>query len=254
MSGFLSREAQAALQDDDEAALRLFYQSHGQPHPFAGSASGSAYPPSLWTPDTYSSMSYSQSSAAQSYTAPLQYVSWPSSSLPSLQPADYAGSNYPSSLSPGYAPSTTPIVPSSPYLSEPWPNAPWPALHPDDVDNGSSASRSVSPNPSDLHHFGHLLPDGKSWRCAHEGCTSQARFTRGCDLRKHFRRHTKSLFCRHDSCPQSREGGFSSKKDRDRHESRHQPGVLCSHPECGKLFSRVDNMKDHVRRIHGKKR
>lgn len=149
-------------------------------------------------------------------------------------------------------------VPSSPYSAEPWPQQTWQTLHPDDFDGSSPAgisdiSRSSSPNnPADLQNFGHPLPDGRSWRCAHPGCTSQATFIRGCDLRKHFRRHTKSLFCRHEDCPQSTEGGFSSKKDRDRHEAKHRPGVSCEWEGCDRKFSRVDNMKDHVRRIHRK--
>ena len=246
MSGFFSSDAEAALRGEDEA-LGIFYQNRNEQNPYSGhSASGSPYSHQQWTPAAYSSMSYPPNQASMgSFVPPSQYVSWPSTSLPPLQPVGYTASPYHQS--------STPIVPSSPYPAESWSNAPWPALHPDDVEASSGNSRSVSPNPADLHNFGILLSDGKTWRCAHRGCTSQARFTRGCDLRKHFRRHTKSLFCRHEDCPQSREGGFSSRKDRDRHESRHKPGVKCSHPDCDRKFSRVDNMKDHVRRIHDKK-
>ena len=149
------------------------------------------------------------------FSTPSQYVSWPT-----LDPNTFPRGQY--------APPPPPaphIVPSSSYSCEQhWPNAPWPTLHPDDAEV-SSNSRSASPNPADLHNFGFPLPDGRSWRCAYPNCTSQAQFTRGCDLRKHYRRHTKSLFCRHEECPQSREGGFSSRKDRDRHESK----VLLTH-------------------------
>ena len=111
----------------------------------------------------------------------------------------------------------------------------------------------------------------QTWRCAYPGCTSRAVFTRGCDLRKHFNRHSKHLFCRVEGCPQSAPrdvadgkrgsisatGGFSSKKDRARHEAKHNPGIRCEwrNPDgeqCGRVFSRMDNMKDHVRRIHKK--
>ena len=111
----------------------------------------------------------------------------------------------------------------------------------------------------------------QSWRCAYPGCTSRATFTRGCDLRKHYNRHSKHLFCRVEGCPQSEAaaasraksadqpltGGFSSKKDRARHEAKHNPGIKCEWrgadgEECGRVFSRMDNMKDHVRRIHNK--
>lgn len=141
---------------------------------------------------------------------------------------------------------------------------------------------------SSLHAFGIAIrsPDSttvQAWRCGFPKCTSRAVFTRGCDLRKHYNRHSKHLFCRVEGCPQSEAacvataqqqaiqagagpcdpsklavtGGFSSKKDRARHEAKHNPGIKCewrgpNGEECGRLFSRMDNMKDHVRRIHNK--
>lgn len=122
---------------------------------------------------------------------------------------------------------------------------------PSDFESFSSRPHPPSPlsNPGDLRRYGIPTGDG-AWRCAHPGCTSQAVFRRGCDLRKHFNRHRKHLFCRHKGCPQSRQGGFSSKKDRARHEAKHNPGIVCEWDGCGRVFSRVDNMKDHMRRIH----
>lgn len=141
---------------------------------------------------------------------------------------------------------------------------------------------------SSLHAYGIPIRSPGSaavqaWRCAFPNCTSRAVFTRGCDLRKHYNRHSKHLFCRIEGCPQSEAaciavaqqqaiqagaeasdpsklavtGGFSSKKDRARHEAKHNPGIKCewkgpNGEECGRLFSRMDNMKDHVRRIHNK--
>lgn len=151
---------------------------------------------------------------------------------------------------------------------------------------GALRSNSTSSNTS-LHAYGipvneapsmmtaSLSPQSSSqsqaWRCAYPGCTSRATFTRGCDLRKHYNRHSKHLFCRVEGCPQSEAaaasrakstdqpltGGFSSKKDRARHEAKHNPGIKCEWrgpegEECGRVFSRMDNMKDHVRRIHSK--
>lgn len=129
----------------------------------------------------------------------------------------------------------------------------------------SSDCRSLSPIPSDLRAYGFPNKNG-TWSCAYPGCTSRAVFTRGCDLRKHHKRHTKSFFCRHESCPQATGGGFSSKKDLARHEAKHNPGVLCDWDGCDRVFSRVDNMvslhstkrqtklmipqRDHVKRIH----
>ncbi|KAK5173077.1 uncharacterized protein LTR77_003199 [Saxophila tyrrhenica] len=116
----------------------------------------------------------------------------------------------------------------------------------------SDVSRSASPSASEMAKWGHRNDNG-TWRCAYPGCTSRSTFSRGCDLRKHYKRHTKSLFCRHDGCPQATEGGFSSKKDRARHEAKHDPQILCEWEGCNRLFSRVDNMKDHVRRVHKKR-
>lgn len=136
----------------------------------------------------------------------------------------------------------------------------------------TTSSLSASPSTTSLHQYGiPVLPEASSstnqaWRCAYPGCTSRAIFTRGCDLRKHFNRHSKHLFCRVEGCPQSEaeattnratSGGFSSKKDRARHEAKHNPGIRCewrgpAGEECGRIFSRMDNMKDHVRRIHKK--
>jgi hypothetical protein len=135
-------------------------------------------------------------------------------------------------------------------------------------DRSPSMSRSMSPSSPDLRNYGYANKNG-TWSCAYPGCTSRAVFTRGCDLRKHHKRHTKSFFCRHEGCPQATGGGFSSKKDLARHEAKHNPGVLCDWDGCDRVFSRVDNMvcsidlientanmsnaipqRDHVKRIH----
>lgn len=146
-------------------------------------------------------------------------------------------------LSPSSAPAVS--VASSSAIS----TSPAPTLS--DFESPSSRHPPGSPpsNPADLTRYG--IPAGEGvWRCAYPACTSQAIFRRGCDLRKHFNRHRKHLFCRHEGCPQSKQGGFSSKKDRARHEAKHNPGIACEWDGCGRVFSRVDNMKDHVRRIH----
>ena len=109
-------------------------------------------------------------------------------------------------------------------------------------------SRSPSPHASDLYNYGTLNTDHRTWRCAYPGCNSKAIFVRPCDLRKHFHRHNKQFFCRHEGCPQATEGGFSSKKDRARHESKHNPGVPCEWEGCERIFSRVDNMRNHMQR------
>ncbi|KAL5335105.1 hypothetical protein BJX70DRAFT_332741 [Aspergillus crustosus] len=120
------------------------------------------------------------------------------------------------------------------------------------------SNTSPSSNTKDLTLYGTPSPTHPgAWHCAYPSCTSPALFRRGCDLRKHYNRHQKHLFCRvDDACPQSNPeipgAGFSSKKDRDRHEAKHNPGIACewAGEGCERVFSRVDNMKDHVRRIH----
>ena len=239
---------------EDQETRRIFYQNQAQN---ARTSQFSSRPSYSHQYATSPAMVTTASRAPPVYSTPANYTSWPGSSWPATGSNDYSRSDYGRTeygrseygRSP-YATVSTPFVPSSPYLAEQsYSNAPWPPLHPDDI--ASEHSRSTSPNPADLHNFGNPLPDGRSWRCAYPNCTSSATFTRGCDLRKHFKRHTKSIYCRYEDC-QSREVGFSSKKDRDRHESRHAPRIHCTQRDCERVFSRVDNMKDHVRRIHRK--
>ena len=217
MSGFLSSEAERALMGEEEEARRLFYSdplNHPPPpgHPaYQGHQHVPVVPSQRWPP-TYS----------------------PGPSDPQMRERSLSAAH------------------PSPYATEEYSTSSWSSLHPDDVDDASpQLSRASSPgNPSDLQNFGYPLGDGVSWKCAYPGCSSQSVFTRGCDLRKHFRRHEKTLFCRYDGCSAATEGGFSSRKDRDRHEAKHRPDIPCEWRGCGRVFSRVDNMKDHVRRIH----
>ncbi|KAG8526882.1 uncharacterized protein KY384_008311 [Bacidia gigantensis] len=160
MSGYLN--------PNPEDPQDLYYQTQGT---YATSRGRTNTPSGYsqqthWETTTYPDMSQS---ASHSFAAPSQYVSWPNT-YPQLGTPDYPQSHY--------SQSSAPIVPSSPYAAQPWPNAPWPALHPDDVEAPSDNSRSTSPNPGDLASFGILLPDGRSWRCSYRGCTSQATFTR----------------------------------------------------------------------------
>ena len=210
MSGYLSREDEAVFSAQEAEARRNSYRTTVHDPHLAERASRSPYQ-QQWTTALHPAMNSAQTQTSPyAFSTPAQYVPWPSPS-----PNAFAGGQY--------VPSAPHVVPSSPFSSEQqWPNVPWPTLPSNDVDVPSN-SRSASPNPADLHNFGFPLPDGKRWRCAYPNCTSQTEFTRGCDLRKHYRRHTKFFFCRHEQCPQSSEGGFSSRKDRDRHESKVLP-------------------------------
>lgn len=134
----------------------------------------------------------------------------------------------------------------------------WPT--PEPSSHLSESPQSSSPTPpadspqagtSDLLTLGAQLEDG-SWRCTFPGCSSKSSFERGCDLRKHYKRHSRHLFCRNQGCPKSISGGFSSRKDRARHEARHNPTITCEWEGCTRLFSRMDNMRDHYKRVHQK--
>ncbi|KAI9662784.1 MAG: hypothetical protein M1829_006128 [Trizodia sp. TS-e1964] len=239
MPSIFSTEAERVLGgEDDQTTIFPNYQPHLQPACLLYS----------YAQDTQTSGAYTQSS-----TIPYsQSGYWPSltmmqeSTLASSRPEQQA--SYPTStVYPPYEPTisqaqsvlqiqTSSLAPISGSLFP---------------DSRSSPTRSLSPNATDLNNYGTQDPDG-SWCCAYPGCSSKARFGRGCDLRKHYKRHTKFLYCRYEGCPQATEGGFSSKKDCARHEAKHNPGIPCEWEGCGRLFSRVDNMKDHVRRIHRK--
>lgn len=210
---------------------------------FTGNPSLSANPYPAMSPMTYPSMETQPGvySADEIHGPMTQAEQWhsqeASSSFLSTAPAE-------AFLSPRSVPAAS--IDSSSTMS----TSPAPTMS--DFESSSTlrpGPSSPSSNPADLTRYGIPAGDGV-WRCAHPGCTSQALFRRGCDLRKHFNRHRKHLFCRHEGCPQSKQGGFSSKKDRARHEAKHNPGIACEWDGCARVFSRVDNMKDHVRRIH----
>ncbi|KAM0716990.1 hypothetical protein Q7P37_006842 [Cladosporium fusiforme] len=184
----------------------------------------------------------------------IQQPRWHQASLAGFDqyqiPSNQQCVQYPSHQAPVYpTPGPSIAAPSPNYLS-PDP-APQQRLSRNDsrISNRSSTfdqassevSRSTSPNARAIADYGYKNHDG-TWSCAWPGCTSRSRFTRACDLRKHYKRHSKTLFCRQSGCPQSTEGGFSSKKDRARHEAKHNPMITCEWQGCGRLFSRVDNM------------
>ncbi|RYO75584.1 hypothetical protein DL766_001829 [Monosporascus sp. MC13-8B] len=101
-------------------------------------------------------------------------------------------------------------------------------------------------------------------QCTFQNCKSTTVFTTGRDFRRHYRQHFKRFFCRYEECPQSRDDsgdagtkGFATRKDRARHEAKHNPAIKCpwqnrNGTQCTRTFSRMDNMRDHYRRIHEK--
>jgi hypothetical protein len=208
-------------------------------------------PQSLYpqTPATWAAPAAMTQSRLPAYTSPQQSYEYAHPTVPQISP--YARS--------GPATSTTRHARAQSFHSV--------GSGTGGEDDEDTFSRSSSPGQADLSAYGYLNEQG-TWSCAYPGCTSRAVFTRGCDLRKHHKRHTKSFFCRYPSCSQSTGGGFSSKKDLARHEAKHNPGVVCEWEGCDRIFSRVDNMvslisdliliiiandytqRDHVKRIH----
>lgn len=190
-----------------------------------------AHPPSLSGPQLHP---YQGSSAIGYQPAPqLSYTSEPAG--PSSQPLQrrgrtYATDSYASYASSAQAGSSSAAAAAAAAAAAPSPEA-----------SESNYSRSSSPGSADMSLYGVLNTNG-TWSCNYPGCTSRAVFTRGCDLRKHHKRHTKSFFCRYPGCTQATGGGFSSKKDLARHEAKHNPGVVCEWDGCDRVFSRVDNM------------
>ena len=135
-------------------------------------------------------------------------------------------------------------------LADPWPNTPWHSLHPDDVEDDLRTSRPPSPDPAELQNFGNLLPDGVSWQCKYPGCSSKARFRRGCDLRKHYRRHTKD---RTDRLKHKRKNASELSEDKivSNDASANQ------NPPCNTLYVKnlpIDTSEDELKAIFSKQR
>ncbi|EME44982.1 hypothetical protein DOTSEDRAFT_128368, partial [Dothistroma septosporum NZE10] len=107
------------------------------------------------------------------------------------------------------------------------------------------------PKDSDIAQLGRQNDDS-TWSCSYPGCRCGHKFARKCDLRKHAKRHTSVFYCRRPDCPRSAQRGFASKKDRERHEAKHNPSVTCQWRGCTRMFSRQDNMRDHMRRVHSR--
>ncbi|KAJ5179144.1 hypothetical protein N7492_002354 [Penicillium capsulatum] len=165
---------------------------------------------------------------------------------PEMNPLSFSGTEMASSTDPLFEENLD--VLAKQFLSFPQ-SADLPSSYPAGLTGDLSFTFDLSTPSSALSQYG-IPAANDTWRCAHPGCTSQTHFRRGCDLRKHFNPHRNYLFCRHEDCTQYHRGGFSSKKDRARHEAKHSPGVVCDWDGCERVFSRVYNMKDHIRRIH----
>lgn len=269
MSGFFSEQARRALEGDDEMASRLFAESCQQQSMVLPTTAYQPYQ-QVFFESGYYQVPYIPSSFDSANVSPVSPMSPVSPISPVYNSSSISSNNntFPQQVAvQRYAPSTdmpsrpmpVPSFQAVPRLSYPRRHSHHNQYHIQkrNNNNNNNHSRPFPPSPSitsesnldNLSDCGVRSANG-TWRCAHPGCSSKTVFTRACDLRKHYNRHRKYLFCRFNGCPQAREGGFSSKKDRARHEAKHNPQITCEWQGCGRVFSRADNMKDHVRRIH----
>ncbi len=251
--------------DDEDFDFESYQTQGGPPIPTYNPYTGAAFSPGLQQAQLYGQPQqfYQQPQQYQQNwnyaTVPVQAQNWVTPTVPSNVPYQPQAQNvapfpaYSEPASAGFSsPEMTPAGPwrtSTGYLSPGEPGRSRVSRTTSFASNASSGrsyshsdvSRSASPSASEMAKWGRKTEVG-TWRCGFPGCTSRSTFSRGCDLRKHYKRHTKSLFCRHEGCPQATEGGFSSKKDRARHEAKHDPQIVCEWEDCNRLFSRVDNM------------
>ena len=64
------------------------------------------------------------------------------------------------------------------------------------------------------------------------------------------RESKKLYFCQYKGCSRASRDGFLSRSVRDRHQAIHNPKIPCAWERCSRLFSRIDSMKRHLRRMH----
>lgn len=157
-------------------------------------------------------------------------------------------------------------------------------------DNEKDSDRDIGISVKVTNDNKSLSECKSAWQCSYPGCPSKTLFLRICDLRKHYKRHSQRLYCRHLGCPRSIEGSlsdldgpkkespdpirddlrlqegslsdsssaqynqtwFASVRDRARHEAKHNPRIRCTWQGgiCSRVFSRLDNMRNHVERVH----
>ena len=234
MPDFLSEEAELALSGSGQALMKLFppqydpsYFNHGDSDSNSSICVNQMVPSVSVLNDPWMPV------MASTYGQTSSVVGW-NGSFPTF-PDSKNNLHYKHHSNPQY--NHSPPIVSSSKAPENLLDIATPSLATKPIQNSPSAS----PTSTKSFDYGYRNAEG-FLVCSFRGCTSRAVFSRGCDLRKHYKRHNKSLFCSFESCPQHYEGGFSSKKDLARHEAKHNPGVWCEWEGCDRLFSRVDNM------------
>ncbi|OGM45229.1 hypothetical protein ABOM_005892 [Aspergillus bombycis] len=226
------------------------------------------YPSTPWTMDSSSSKDLTGPSIPW-VTEPLDLESSTSSSMPCIM--DTSGLKcFPEPQIPGLlgppilASPSEPLTPTCLHI----PDVPMEPPSRDKPILSSPGSSSSHPSSPPELVFAHIAP-GDFTSLSHSKCPvpgrSTARLTTAQGSQRHYRQHARSFFCHYENCPQSApdpqspsKRGFATRKDRDRHEAKHKPEIRCNWrnqqgEQCTRLFSRMDNMRDHVRRIHRRK-
>ncbi|RDA94245.1 hypothetical protein CP533_0546 [Ophiocordyceps camponoti-saundersi (nom. inval.)] len=102
-------------------------------------------------------------------------------------------------------------------------------------------------------------PDGK-YHCTQPDCKEEVRaFSRKCEWNKHMDKHERPYRCPAEGCenlPGFTYSGGLLRHEREVHGKHGGPRntVNCPHPNCkrhkGKGFSRMENLNEHLRRVH----
>ncbi|KAK4446529.1 hypothetical protein QBC34DRAFT_148794 [Podospora aff. communis PSN243] len=122
------------------------------------------------------------------------------------------------------------------------------------MDRGRSGHRQPSNTANDQFFCGWVYEDGE--RCL-AGFSGTPGFPRECDLTKHYRNHTKPVFCLVACCSCR----FAENKDMYRHMRTKHPTeakeqgisgnqVYCSEVGCLYKTNRPDNLKRHREKMH----
>ncbi|KXJ91023.1 hypothetical protein Micbo1qcDRAFT_163748 [Microdochium bolleyi] len=152
--------------------------------------------------------------------------------------------------------------PSLPFLGPPTPEDASPT--PPGVAK-SRAGSSGSPVPSRMKPIPKpdreimKTRDGK-YRCTAAGCTDEVReFSRKCEWSKHMDKHDRPYKCPAEGCeklPGFTYSGGLLRHEREVHGKHGGPKnpLNCPHVNCkrhdGKGFSRLENLNEHLRRVH----
>src|SRR5690606_11685599 len=152
---------------------------------------------------------------------------------------DYSAQDYRVEMSVSYSQQTPEYSSPTPYSSSTY----------------AQSGYGSSPSPS-LSHTEPVTPTLRQAElliCDFPNCPRTAPFSRPCDLNKYRKTHEKNHICTMNlpsggPCEQR----FATSKDLKRHQNSGAHGAQGDYecPHCGCRKSRLDNLKDHMRRKH----